>query len=69
MAFDERFDIIEESTSEELIDLIKLAYDEHYGETNSETSWDVFTEFAQLKVGGHSYFFKIDIVSYFIILY
>uniref|UniRef100_A0A0M3IHC3 Fanconi-associated nuclease n=1 Tax=Ascaris lumbricoides TaxID=6252 RepID=A0A0M3IHC3_ASCLU len=27
----------------------QLAYDEHYGETNSETSWDVFTEFAQLK--------------------
>uniref|UniRef100_A0A915C9F9 Fanconi-associated nuclease n=2 Tax=Parascaris univalens TaxID=6257 RepID=A0A915C9F9_PARUN len=49
MAFDERFDIIEESTSEELIDLIKLAYDGHYGETNSEISWDVFSEFAQLK--------------------
>ncbi|VDM48300.1 unnamed protein product [Toxocara canis] len=47
--FDERFAVIENSTTSELIDMIKPIYDQHYGETNSETSWEVFTEFAQLK--------------------
>uniref|UniRef100_A0A0M3JFS6 Fanconi-associated nuclease n=1 Tax=Anisakis simplex TaxID=6269 RepID=A0A0M3JFS6_ANISI len=47
--FDERFTLIENSSKKELVAMMKPVYDTHFGVTNSEISWEVFKEFAQIE--------------------
>uniref|UniRef100_A0A158R4T1 Fanconi-associated nuclease n=1 Tax=Syphacia muris TaxID=451379 RepID=A0A158R4T1_9BILA len=47
--FDARFVKLENGVMEDFVQQINTIYEKHYGETNSEMSWECFTDFEQVQ--------------------
>lgn len=63
--FELRFKEIEEADLDDLLWEMEKTYNDHYGVTNSEITWNCFTDFEQVKV---STFFLLIVIENFLLI-